>query len=82
MPYDGSLISSILPPMPVKADLRAAQLEAVNDPRKKTIIAHAFVKAKIARSLQVLDWLAQRYDIERELRATRRSLEAQSSLYS
>ena len=72
MNYDGSVISSILPPMPVKADLRAAQLEAANDPVKKTIIANAFVKAKIARSLQVLDWLAQRYDIERELRLTKR----------
>jgi CRISPR-associated protein Cas1 len=71
MDFDGTVLSSILPPMPVKADVRAAQLEAVNDPRKKAIVAHAFVKAKITRSLQVLDWLAQRYDIQRELRAAK-----------
>jgi CRISPR-associated protein Cas1 len=72
MNFDGTVISSVLPPMPVKADLRAAQLEAATDPGKKAIIANAFVKAKVARSLQVLDWLAQRYDIEHEVRATKR----------
>jgi CRISPR-associated protein Cas1 len=71
MNYDGSIISSILPPAPIKADLRAAQFQAANDPKRKFIIAHAFVKAKIVRSLQVLDWLAERYDIEREVRRTR-----------
>jgi CRISPR-associated protein Cas1 len=69
--YDGSLISSILPPMPVKADLRAAQLKASEDPKKKFAIANAIVRAKIARSLQVLDWLAQRYDIEKQVRLTK-----------
>lgn len=53
--YDGSMISSILPPAPVKADLRAAQLKASEDPQKKFTIANAIVRAKIARSLQVLD---------------------------
>jgi CRISPR-associated protein Cas1 len=72
MNYDGSVISSILPPAPIKADLRAAQFQAANKPKKKFTIAHALVKAKIARSLQVLDWLGQRYDIEREVRITRR----------
>jgi CRISPR-associated protein Cas1 len=65
--YDGSMISSILPPTPVKADLRAAQLKASEDARKKFTIANAIVQAKIARSLQVLDWLAQRYDIEKQV---------------
>jgi CRISPR-associated protein Cas1 len=69
--YDGSMISSILPPAPVKADLRAAQLKASEDARKKFHIANAIVKAKIARSLQVLDWLAQRYDIEKQVRLTK-----------
>lgn len=72
MNYDGSVISSILPPAPIKADLRAAQFQAANYPQKKFTIAHALVKAKIARSLQVLDWLGQRYDIEREVRVTKR----------
>ena len=71
MNYDGSIISSILPPAPIKADLRAAQFQAASDPSEKFRIAHAFVEAKIARSLQVLDWLGQRYDIDREVRITK-----------
>ncbi len=69
--FDGSLISSILPPMPVKADLRAAQFRAANDSKMKFDIAKWIVQAKIARSLQVLDWLAERYDIERSVRLTK-----------
>ncbi len=69
--FDGSLISSILPPMPVKADLRAGQFRAANDRKMKFDIAKAIVQAKIARSLQVLDWLAQRYDIDPKVRLTR-----------
>jgi CRISPR-associated protein Cas1 len=69
--YDGSLISSILPPAPVKADLRAAQLKASEAAKKKFTIANAIVRAKIARTLQVLDWLAQRYDIEKQVRLTK-----------
>jgi CRISPR-associated protein Cas1 len=71
MNFDGTVISSILPPMPVKADLRAAQIQAVSDPKKKFTIARALVQAKIARSLQVLDWLGQRYDISRAIQVTR-----------
>lgn len=66
--YDGSLISSILPPMPVKADLRAAQLDASRDPEKKFKIAYELVKAKIQRSRDVLRWLGERYDIEKHRR--------------
>jgi len=69
--YDGSMISSILPPAPVKADLRAAQIKASEDAKKKFSIASSLVRAKIARSLQVLDWLAQRYDIEKQVRLTK-----------
>jgi CRISPR-associated protein Cas1 len=71
MNFDGSIISSILPPASIKADLRAAQFRACADPAKKFAIANCIVQAKIARSLQVLDWLAQRYDIEREVRLTK-----------
>ena len=63
--FDGSLISSILPPAPIKADLRAAQIKASEDTKKKFSIADAIVQSKVARNLYVLDWLAQRYDIER-----------------
>jgi len=72
--FDGSLISSILPPMPIKADLRAAQFRACADPAKKYAIAKCIVQAKIARSLQVLDWLAQRYDIEKEMQLAKKEI--------
>jgi CRISPR-associated protein Cas1 len=71
MNFDGSVISSILPPMPVKADLRVAQFQAASDPKKKFAIARALVQAKITRSLQVLGWLGQRYDISKEVRVAR-----------
>jgi CRISPR-associated protein Cas1 len=71
MSYDGSVISSIIPPAPIKADLRAAQFQAANGSNKKFKIAKALVQAKIARSLQVLDWLGQRYDVERETKVTK-----------
>jgi CRISPR-associated protein Cas1 len=54
--------------MPVKADLRAAQLRASEDPEKKQKIAYELVKAKIQRSNDVLKWLAERYDIEKDAR--------------
>jgi CRISPR-associated protein Cas1 len=66
--FDGSLISSILPPMPVKADLRAAQFESCKDPEKKFKIASEIVRAKIQRSRDVLKWLSERYDIEKHCR--------------
>ncbi len=47
------------------------KFQAANDPKKKFTIARALVQAKIARSLQVLEWLGERYDIPRELRVTR-----------
>jgi CRISPR-associated protein Cas1 len=68
---DGSIVSSILPPIPVKADLRAAQIQASADPKKTFTIANCIVRAKVARSLQVLEWLGQRYDIEKEVELTR-----------
>jgi CRISPR-associated protein Cas1 len=61
---DGSVVSSILPPTPIKADLRAAQMRAAFDAKRKLNIANQIVQAKIARSLQVLDWLSQRYHIQ------------------
>jgi len=70
--FDGSLISSILPPMPVKADLRAAQLDASRKPEKKFKIAYELVKAKIQRTHDVLKWLADRYDIEDKVRRVKK----------
>jgi CRISPR-associated protein Cas1 len=71
MGYDGSVISSILPPAPTKADLRVAQIEAANNPETKFNIAQVLVKAKIEKGLQVLDWLATRYDLTREVGAAK-----------
>jgi len=73
MNFDGTVISSVLPPMPIKADLRAAQFEAAANPKVKFTIAKAIVQAKIVRSLQVLDWLAERYDIQREVRLVKKN---------
>ena len=72
MNFDGTVISSVLPPVPIKADLRAAQFKAAANPKVKFKIAKAIVQAKIARSLQILDWLAERYDIEREVRLVKK----------
>ena len=73
MNFDGSTISSILPPMPIKADLRAAQLQAQSSiPRMKIKIARALIEAKFARSIQVLEWLAERYDLSREVMLVKR----------
>jgi CRISPR-associated protein Cas1 len=70
--FDGSTITSLLPPNPIKADLRVAQIRAANGAERKLHVARALVKVKIARSLQVLDWLAERYDIRREVRLAKR----------
>jgi CRISPR-associated protein Cas1 len=70
--FDGNLISSILPPMPVKADLRRAQIAATSNTEKKFSIAKALVQAKIARSLQVLDWLSESYDLGKDVLLAKR----------
>jgi len=72
MNFDGSVISSILPPTPIRADLRAAQVEACAVPTMKFKVAKAIVEAKIARTIQVLEWLAERYDISRDVSAVKR----------
>jgi CRISPR-associated protein Cas1 len=72
MNFDGSVISSILPPMPIKADLRTAQAEACRVPTMKLKVAKAVVEAKVARSIQVLEWLAERYDISRDILVVKR----------
>jgi CRISPR-associated protein Cas1 len=72
MNYDGNIISSLLPPTTIKADLRSAQFQTANDQKKKLTIARSLVQAKFVRSLQVLDWLAERYDIEREVLRVRK----------
>lgn len=69
--FDGSTISSILPPTPIKADLRVAQIQASNNNNRKTTIARTIIEGKIRRSLFVLEWLSGRYDLQREMRVTK-----------
>jgi CRISPR-associated protein Cas1 len=72
MNYDGAIISQVLPSIPIKADLRIAQIDASRAPEKKFRIAKALVQSKISRSLQILDSLAERYDITRQVQVTKR----------
>jgi len=68
MGYDGSLTSSILPPQPIRADLRRSQLEAYLNDEERLSIAREFVSAKLERSAQILNWLREKFDVEREFR--------------
>ncbi|MFC1506518.1 CRISPR-associated endonuclease Cas1 [Thermoproteota archaeon] len=65
--FEGSLISSILPPIPIKADLRIAQIEASKNLDMKFKIAYELVKAKLQRTHDVLKWLRERHDIEKNI---------------
>lgn len=69
--YDGSLISAIVPPQPIRGDLRRVQVEAHLDPKKRVTIARSFIEAKLERSDQVLNWLGESHDIERDIRSLR-----------
>jgi CRISPR-associated protein Cas1 len=67
MDFDGTILSSILPPTPIKVDVKLAQIKSASDKTTSFNIAHALIQAKIKRSLQVLDWIAERYDITEHL---------------
>ena len=66
--FEGSLITSILPPTPIKADIRAAQMQAATDDVRRFHVAYALVQAKIRRSLDVMKWIEDRYDISEKTR--------------
>jgi len=66
--YDGSLVSAMVPPQPIRGDLRRAQVEAHLDPKKRLTIARSFIEAKLERSNQILNWLGESHDVERESR--------------
>jgi len=72
--YDGSLISAIIPPQPIRGDLRRAQVEAHLDSEKRVAIARSFIEAKLERSGQILDWIRESYDIETEMRRFREEI--------
>ena len=63
MDFDGTMLSSILPPTPIKVDIKLAQIKSASDKTRCFKIAKALIQAKIKRSLQVLDWISERYDI-------------------
>jgi CRISPR-associated protein Cas1 len=65
--YGGSLISAMMPPQPVRGDLRRAQVEIHLDPKKRLGIARSFIEAKLERSNQVLKWLGESHDMDREV---------------
>jgi len=70
--YDGSLFSAIMPPQPIRGDLRRAQVEAHLDSRKRLVVARSFIEAKLERSGQLLDWIRESYDVETEMRRFRK----------
>ena len=74
--FNGNLISSILPPIPIKADLRIAQIEASKNLDIKFKIAYELVKAKIQRTHDVLKWLRDRHDIERKIQKVEKETQA------
>lgn len=67
MKYNGALVSSLLPKSPSKPELRSAQWQAANDPKTCFPIARAFVQGKVARTIQVLDYLSELHDLTREV---------------
>ena len=69
--FDGTIISSILPPTPIKTDTKLAQIQASLNKEKQTQIAKAFIEAKIQRNSQVLNWIAEKYDITEHLKRAR-----------
>lgn len=66
--FNGNLITSILPPTPVKADVKIAQMQAALDHADRFKIASELIRAKITRSLDVLHWIAEKYDINNKIR--------------
>ncbi len=71
MDFDGTILSSILPPTPIKVNAKLAQIKAASDKNTRINIAKALIQTKIKRSLQVLDWIAERYDITEHLKRAR-----------
>jgi CRISPR-associated protein Cas1 len=82
MDYNGSVISSVLPPTIIQTRLRAAQLRAANNPKTKFEIAKRFVQAKITLSLALLEQFAQGCDIESETCLTKREAEKLSKAHT
>jgi len=80
--WDGSIISSLLPPMPIKADLRAAQFRAAANPEQKFDIAKALVAAKLDHGLRFLEWLGEKAEITHEVESFEKQLSSLNSAES
>jgi len=79
MDYKGNLLSSLLPRSPSKPELREAQFNAAHSPERKFKIARALVQAKVARSIQVLDYLSELHDLKKTVRTVTEQSERLSS---
>lgn len=61
--YNGSLLSSTLPREPVNGPLKIVQIEVYKNPEKRLYIAKKLIETKIQRTLDIVNWIASRYDI-------------------
>ncbi|MFC1506394.1 CRISPR-associated endonuclease Cas1 [Thermoproteota archaeon] len=61
--YNGSLLSSTLPREPVNGPLKVAQIETYKNTEKRFYIAKKLIEVKIQRTLDVINWIASRYDV-------------------
>jgi CRISPR-associated protein Cas1 len=73
--YDGSILSSILPPTITRARLRRAQFKAAENSKIRFRIAKEIVGAKVASSILLLELFGQRSDIVRETQQAKRQAE-------
>lgn len=65
--WDGSVLSTLLPPGPVAGELKLAQFTSHNDPRKRAEIARAIVEVKLAKSVELLRFLSRFYPCDPRL---------------
>jgi CRISPR-associated protein Cas1 len=74
--YDGSIISSILPPSTTWARLRRAQFKASENSKVRFRVARALVSAKISISVSLLEIFGQRSHIQREIALAKKEAKA------
>lgn len=59
--WDGSLLTTIMPPESVQVDTKFAQYSAYSDEKKRLDIAKKIINAKFARTAEMLAWMNSRY---------------------
>jgi CRISPR-associated protein Cas1 len=70
--YDGSILSSVLPPSITRAKIRRLQFKAAENPKVRFKIAKSLVEAKITISISLLELFAREHDIAREIALAKR----------